>query len=87
MGRLGLVGGGGSYYLSRLVVVRFGEIGLIGRNRLREFITLFEGRRIDFYVAKKLNDVFFCYLKCCLSNFVMELSGSGLGIFRSVERV
>lgn len=38
-----------------------------------------EGQRIDFHVAKKLNDIPFCYLKRCLSNSVMEQRGPGPG--------
>lgn len=30
-----------------------------------------EGQLIDFHVSEKLNDIPFCYLKCCLSNLVM----------------
>lgn len=38
-----------------------------------------EGQCIDLHVAKKLNDIPFCYLKRCLSNSVMEQSGPGPG--------
>ena len=38
-----------------------------------------EGQRIDLQVAKKLNDIPFCYLKRCLSNSVMEQPGPDPG--------
>lgn len=34
-----------------------------------------EGQCIDLHVAKKLNDIPFCYLKRCLSNSIMEWPG------------
>lgn len=38
-----------------------------------------EGRYIDLHGSKRLNDIVFCYLKCCPSNSIMEGVGPGPG--------
>lgn len=55
------------------------EIGLTRRSSPRRSVMPSEGQRIDLQVAKKLNDIPFCYLKRCLSNSVMEQPGPGPG--------
>lgn len=61
------------------VTARLREIGLTWRSSPRLSVMPSEGQRIDLHVAKKLNDIPFCYLKRCLSNSVMEQPDLGPG--------
>lgn len=61
------------------VIARPGEIGLTRRSLPRRSVMPSEGQCIDLHVAKKLNDIPFCYLKRCLSNSIMERPGPGPG--------